>query len=138
MRLPHLMVIAVLATLLGCDKNPAAPSAVASGEWSGTIADPVNGAGTLAMVVGSVLQGTWALQFPDQPQLRGTFVGAAGQGTADFALTPAAPLPCTGPSPSQLAGNISLNVTVTTARLSGRSTFVSCQGIVEGTVELTR
>jgi hypothetical protein len=105
--------------------------------WNGTISDPLNGAATLSMLFGATLQGTWTARYPNLPELRGTFVGAAREGTADLALTPSTPLPCAGPSPSQLAGNISLNVTVASNRLSGRSTFVSCQGVTEGTVELS-
>jgi hypothetical protein len=100
--------------------------------------DSTHGTGALTLVFASGLQGTWSARLTGLPDLGGTFVGAERQGVADLALTPATPLACAGPAPSPLAGTFSLSLTVGSNRLSGSSTFISCTGVVPGTVELTR
>jgi len=163
-RSPRALVALGLALLVGlaspaCRGDthtlPATPSPVVpslSGTWTGTISEP---SGTARLVVvlderetpglGSVLSGTWSLEFPDPARNdAGTLSGSRREGEAAIDLRPhrfqACP-PVPPPFDPPPAGSRWLQLWTSPRLLTGSSLYVTCIPAnpgVPGHVELSR
>jgi hypothetical protein len=145
---------ALLACLLLCagcgDDSPTAPSAppptgARSGAWVGTLADPVNGTGTLRLDLeervgdgASLLGGTWAMAFADaQRNARGSLSGLV-TGTQMTVLGSTEPPPACPPVPFATPGLLSVSATFTSTELTGSYRFSTCTESTTGTIALRR
>jgi hypothetical protein len=135
------MALLLVACSGGCEQNPpGAPTAAMSGEWAGTIADSVSGAGTIRMSIeqrGRGLSGAWASTFADVTLNRsGTFSGTMVGAPFVLFLRPSVPIVC---SPDlMLTGTMAMTTAVSGDRLTGSYTVLNCSGVITGTVEVER
>ena len=145
-----------MVSIAGCGSGPTSPSPRGttglSGDWTGTLNDPIAGAGRLTMTLAEMavsanltgIQGTWRVSFPAAGTRTSSGVVTALRVASDerFAInlnplgTPACP---SSPPPYGTHGNgFVLNVSIGTNRLVGTSTYYTCSEAFEGTVEVTR
>ena len=139
-----------------CRSSPTSPSpprpSGLTGEWTGTLNDPIAGAGRLTMTLTEVMvsanltgvQGTWRVSFPGvSTRTTSGVVSALRPGSDErvaINLNPLGLPPCpSSPPPYGLHGNaFVLTVSITTNRLAGSSTYYTCSEAFEGTVDVTR
>ena len=83
--------------------------------------------------------GSWRANFPAGEQSGAALVNLTQLATAAgvFILNPPAPVTCPNPL-ATFASSFILNVGGSEAMMMGRSQFFTCDGVIEGRVELTR
>jgi hypothetical protein len=150
------LVACLVVTVGGCRSSPTSPSprpaTGLSGEWTGTLNDPVAGAGRLTMTLMELVvstnftgvQGTWRVSFPAAGTRTTNGVVTAVRVASDerlaINLNPLGGPAClSSPPPYATHGNgFLLNVSVGPNRLAGTSTYYTCSEAFEGSVDVTR
>ena len=123
----------------------AAADRARTGAWVGTLADSVNGTGTLRLDLeervgdgASLLSGTWAMAFADaQRNARGSLSGLV-TGTQMTVLGSTEPPPACPPVPFATPGLLSVSATFTAIELTGSYRFSTCTESTTGTITLRR
>ncbi|MFN2444141.1 MAG: hypothetical protein ABR606_00910 [Vicinamibacterales bacterium] len=156
MRISRLIPAVALVAAAACgDSTPTTPTPVPppalgprSGTWLGTLADRVNGTGTVTVQLEdrpldgsrSLLSGTWTASFPLVARVDGGTVGGNGtDATVSVVLSPSTRPACTPPMfLSSLTGSFTLTLEGTGGRMTGSSLYAACDGGVSGRAELTK
>jgi len=131
------VAVGLVAVLLAAcsEDNPAGPSSLFSGIWTGPIVDSAAGTGTARLVLnqsGAGVLGTFTMAFPNSALDRsGTVSGTATTTKASLFLTPSVPLSC------GLTGTMGWTTTVSVGKLTGTYAVFGCEGPVTGTLDLT-
>lgn len=125
------------------------PTGPRTGNWAGTLTDPLNGQGRLSVVIldtpiggESVLAGTWTATFPNAARnASGDVSGSiAAGGTSRLFLTRRPPLSCATGGPGTIAAGSFFGdvLSATGNTIAGGYTFVDCSGQATGTLSLTK
>ncbi|MEZ5290749.1 MAG: hypothetical protein R2745_06680 [Vicinamibacterales bacterium] len=150
--------VALLALVLaspGCGRStrssPTGPSPDGpwTGTWSGTVADPANGTGTIRLTIDdyridatrSFFVGTWTTSFGEVSRnAAGTLAGGTTGGTGVLTLTPVPVPPCATPPPfpGAVGSYTAPALTLDGDTIRGSYQFGTCTSAVPGTIELRR
>jgi hypothetical protein len=146
----RLFACLAVATTLGCSSDrPTAPSPTpgpASGTWTGSAIDAVNGSGTLRLELTELtidarrglVGGTWRADFAATGATTGTVAGLRNDASIEIMLEPLTPPPCPPASFRGRAGTFWAALTRADDAIAGAYTYQSCDAAAPGALTLRR
>jgi hypothetical protein len=152
MRLTTLTLCLALAT--ACSRSPTGPTPPVpgtgpnTGTWAGTVADSLNGQGSVRVALEEtpfggtgLLGGTWAVTYADASRNAGGEVSGGITGaTVVLTLRRSVPLACPTAGPVLVpAGSFqAFGLSLAGRTMAGAYDFLTCTGTVAGTLTLTK
>jgi len=143
------LVVAQICGLAGCNGSgrvtaptPISSSVSPAGNWSGTIADPVSGEGTVNLSLSELppnLTGTWSAAFKNGDSFSGPATASQFEPPNYGIMLYVNPPPqCTSPGGQAALGYTLVNVSVTSTTLTAGAMRINCSGFSFGSISLTR